>query len=192
MVVQWGIWHPCHIPILATNSVKQTRTIFWVQIFSWDLNIWNSNLLGEDLWERKQKETYCRLRTSVMLLGYKKQKPELWDTALSSLKPNQTYSILKIPLPLVLNVCLPQGSERSEHWSGVHCSRLVMPTGQTDGSWGMLGEGRGEGLSTLGSSLGDLWMALGKWGILLLSHFFFFKSTCHLVLKRIESNMLFH
>lgn len=105
MVTKWGIRHQWHVPVPTTDSVKQTLTIFWAPIFSRGLKICNSNLPGEDLWERKQKEIHCILSASVMLsLSCKKQKAELQGTAFSSLKQNQTYNILKIPLPLILNI----------------------------------------------------------------------------------------
>lgn len=40
----------------------------------------------------------------MLSLSCKKQKAELQGTAFSSLKQNQTYNILKIPLPLILNI----------------------------------------------------------------------------------------
>lgn len=198
MVTKWGIRHQWHVPVPTTDSVKQTLTIFWAPIFSRGLKICNSNLPGEDLWERKQKEIHCILSACHALSQLQEAKGWAPGHSLFLLetKPNLQYlentpapNSQHLPCPAQSGVSTGQAATATG-WPYLR-DREKGPEACGVQEHGLVDVEKGWGLWALHQ--GHLWMALGKWGSLFLFYFcLFLKPTFHLVLKRTESNELFH
>lgn len=129
---------------MVTNGASGINVPFWSH--SWWCKMNPNHLLGTDIFLRVKHLKFrfawgsppgeregSTLHTQCQVHGLQKEKAELWGTALSSLKqipPHPTPNILKIPLPLILNISHPGGSEGSECWTVGHCTRLILFKGQ--------------------------------------------------------------